>query len=752
MNVLHAVGLKDVGPFESVQFKIEPGLTTIYGLNRSSGKASSNSNFVGKSLLFSSVSDTFYDEPIVGERTDRIRHGTRVASFTNAHGKKILVRRIAKGKTEKIQILEDGVDLKLRTSTIAKEYLANSWPLTQTDYSTFVHIDSRAPHPLVMGSSAERKRFFTEFFNLDKLDAEKKLYAARLRELAKIRAAYDELFSQYKKTQERSLSDVERADLEQRRDTLAESLERLQDEVSAIQSTIRLMQFGVSAKQQIQTLASAYGIISEEVIEQATADNKWELKDVEEKLGESRAWDQYRRDNALYIKAINALSPEAKAFLKEHGRNVAQKLAKNAASNAVRCAAEMSTIDDRLDKIERLLRKDAIERVDAPAEDEQDLRVLQRTYEHHLDHSKKFGKGTCETCGQPVTVKDPNVIYKKLDAIRRKLEQHEAAKRYATVVARRRELKQEHATLMTTHETLEAERKKTLPIARLFKEIRDLPSKPEEFTGKKLQTEVLEKMKAEITERRELLKFVAPHIGTIVEYLALTDEQIKAAKNLDELAEKMNRVQAKYTQALTKLEVDDTIGDQLEEMRTRLRQMKRELRDEPHVKLLVQGYSDKNIKKLAVDAISERLMTLVNSYAARVYQENLQFEFVWDTDVQLLVHRQTPGKKPSTTDVRKLSGAESLFFTLILVCALLNFVPSHKRCNVMILDEPTAHLSPENIEILQDVLKILNGLVPSIIVITPHSEEIYEGARAYTIVKRNGVSVLKKGMPHEIVN
>jgi hypothetical protein len=43
-------------------------------------------------------------------------------------------------------------------------------------------------------------------------------------------------------------------------------------------------------------------------------------------------------------------------------------------------------------------------------------------------------------------------------------------------------------------------------------------------------------------------------------------------------------------------------------------------------------------------------------------------------------------------------------------------------------------------------------MVPSIIVITPHSEEIYEGARAYTIVKRNGVSVVRKGMPHEIVD
>jgi DNA repair exonuclease SbcCD ATPase subunit len=533
---------------------------------------------------------------------------------------------------------------------------------------------------------------------------------------------------------------------------LAESLEGLQERVTAIQSTIRLMQFGVSAKQQIQTLVNAYGTITAEVLEQAIGDNAWELNDVESKLRDSRAWDDYRRDNAKYIEAVNALSPQAKALIKEHGRKKAIELAREAVSTVDRLGTKMSLLDSQIDDIERSLKKALPDAVETPTEDEQDLRTLERVYQHHLEHANKFENGTCETCGQPVKIKDPAIIKKKLKAVREKIEQHEDAKHYQEILLRRRELKTKRKTLTLEYNEMVDERDQALPLAKLYKQIRDLPRKPQEFTGKKLQTEVLEKMKIEILERKELLKFVAPHVETIVEYLALTPEQIQSAKNMDELADKMTRVQGKYTQTLTKLEIDETIRDQLDEMRARLRQMKKELRDEPYVKMLVQGYSDKNIKKLAVDAISERLMTLVNSYAARIYQENLQFEFIWDSDVQLLVHRQAPGKKPNTTDVRKLSGAESLFFTLILVCALLNFVPSNKRCNVMILDEPTAHLSPENIEILQDILKMLNAIVPSIIVITPHSEEIYEGARAYTIVKRNGVSVVKKGMPHEIVD
>lgn len=752
MIIIEALGLESVGPFESVKLKIEPGLTTIYGLNEASGKNAPNGNAVGKSLLLSSLKETVDDEPIVGERSDRIKVGKRAVQFINHAGKRILVRRTAKTQGEKIECFEDGKNQEIRRIGDAKEFISKHWPLTSTEYSTFVHLDSRAPHPLVMGTSAQRKEFFTEFFGLDKLDAERKLYNAKLRELRETRVAFDELLSQYKKTKERLLTDAERADMEKLRDSLGDVLESLQKRVTAVQGTIRLMQFGVSAKTQIETLMNAYGDVSREIIDQAVEDNAWELKDVDEKLTDSRAWDAYRRDNARYIEATNALSENANAFIKKHGREEAQKLAKNAASNAVRLAAEITSIDDRLDEIERSLRTAVVERVDAPAEDEQDLRVLQRTYEHHLEHAEKFGKGKCQTCGQPVTIKDPAIVHKKLDTIRRKLEQHEAAKKYAAVVARRRELKQEHAALVKTYDAAEAERKKALPVARLYKEIRDLPSKPAEFKGRKLETNVLEKMKADIIERRELLKFVAPHVDTIAEYLALTDEQMQAARDIETLSAKMHKAQEQFTQALTKLEVDSTIADQLVEMHARLKKMKVALKDEPYIKMLVDAYSDKNIKRLAVDAIGERLMTLVNSYAMRIFEEDFRFSFVWDSEVRLLVHRRKKGKKDDVTDVRKLSGAESVFFTLILTCALLNFVPAHKRCNVLILDEPSAHMSVHNTEILQNILKIVNTLIPSIVVITPKHTEYYEGARNYTIIKsKSGVATLKKGHPQDFL-
>jgi hypothetical protein len=176
MYIVESIGLQDVGPFEKVQFDIPQGLSVVYGLNRASGRKSRNSNGVGKSLLLASLADTFNDEPIVGERGDRLRTGTRAVRFIPHGGKKTVVRRSTRGKTEKIDVFEDGVDQKIRTIPQGKEFLSRAWPLTTTEYTTFVHLDARIPHPLVMGTSAARKEFFTSFFGLDRLDAERKLY------------------------------------------------------------------------------------------------------------------------------------------------------------------------------------------------------------------------------------------------------------------------------------------------------------------------------------------------------------------------------------------------------------------------------------------------------------------------------------------------------------------------------------------------------------------------------------------------
>src|SRR5271167_165371 len=109
MNVIHAIQLKDAGPFKDVSFKIQPGLSVIYGLNRAGGPQSKNSNGVGKSFLCSSLAEMIYEDPIVGEKQDRVKEGTRAFSFTSAvTKKKVAIIRQMKGRSEKIAVKVDG--------------------------------------------------------------------------------------------------------------------------------------------------------------------------------------------------------------------------------------------------------------------------------------------------------------------------------------------------------------------------------------------------------------------------------------------------------------------------------------------------------------------------------------------------------------------------------------------------------------------------------------------------------------------
>lgn len=749
MQVINAIGLQNYGPFKEVKFKIQPGLTTIYGLNRAGGKASRNTNGVGKSALVSSIPEIVYEEPIVGEKQDRIRSGIRSMSFNNHKGKRVLIQRVATGRTDKVKVKIDGVDQQYRTSSIAKQAAKKLWPITQEEYNTYVHIDSRVPHPLVMGNSAARKSFFTSFFGLDKFDAERKLYAAELAKLKRTRAAYDELRAQYDRQKDQLISEEELAKYQKQDRIYRRKLASLQEQFAAVQNTISLLQFANSARDQIKALSTAcHGNISVEEFAEAEKLNAWELKDALSKLEDAEAWENYQRDTKTYIDAFEALSDKTKRLLSKYGIKKLRVRAEQLAEKRLEVSANLRYAKSNVQALKDTLAQELPNKVTAPDEDEGDLETLRRAYKHQLEHASKFKQGKCETCGQIVKIKDPQVLRSKLESVVKKLNQHAHARAYKEAVTKRKADKAEYAKWVTTLKETKAEEVRLAEWETIHEELINLPEEPQKFEGRKLQVKVCQRMVEEIRERKSLLEYMKPHLDTVIEFLRLSKEDIRAAKSSEGLTTQMNQIQELWSKVQAKLELHKALKEQVEAMRKRLRVMRTELEDEEPLKILVNGYQDKNIKKMAIEAISQRLMILVNRYAQRVFPEQFSFEFRWDTQIQLLVHRHY-GKKVRSSDVRKLSGAESTLFTLILVCALLSFVPSHKRCNLLILDEPAARLSKEMQLVFQDMLQILNQLIPSIIVITPH-DEVYEGAKPYTIVKRNGISTIVEGFPHQV--
>jgi DNA repair exonuclease SbcCD ATPase subunit len=750
MNQIKALHLKDVGPLENIKLKIKPGVSVIYGLNRASGKSSKNSNAVGKSLCFSTISDILYDEPIVGEKQDRLRSGTRILGYLDSKGRKIVVKRQAKGKKDTLRIKVNGEEKKLRTSSFAKEYLKKLWPITQEEYNTYVHIDSRIPHPLVMGSSAERKAFFTSFFNLDIFDNERKLYVAELNKLQRIKAAYNELRHEYLKQKENLLSEEVFKSTKKRIKFLKNKLETLQEKFLSIQETLTLLQFAESAKDQINALNRfCHQHINTEEFERIEKDTQWELKKVENDLNDAEAWEQYQRDNSYYSECYEQLSDKTKYLLDKSDADILRQKARIRAEQNNKLESEIKQLKIRISFLNQQIDIPKPEKVEFPNEDLIDLETLKKAYSHRIQHSEKFKKGTCETCGQIVKITDINVLQTKLKKILRKIQQYNKASEYQEFIKQHKKYKKELDDISEQYDEKLFKYKKYRFWTKVHQELINLPNKPKPFKGKKLQVKVLKLMYKELLDKESLLKYVKPHLQTIIDFSKLTKEDIEKTQKSSSLSLVINTITNKLAKLQAKLQLHSSIEEQLLDMRSRLIKMKKQLKDEEALIYLVKGYQDKNIKKKAIQAISHDLMKKVNIYARKIFPEDYRFELIWDTQISLLVHRKH-GKKILTSDVRKLSGAESVFFTLILVCALLAYVPSHKRCSIMILDEPSARLNKETVLILQDIISILNTLIPSIIIITPNSEELYPNSHNYTIIKQNGISTLVEDHPCNI--
>ena len=749
MNVVHSIRLKDVGVFKDVELKVEPGITVLYGLNRSGGRASKNSNGVGKSLITSSLADLLYEEPIVGEKSDRMRVGSRYTSFTVYRGRKVDLSRVMNGRSEKIGISVDDKELKLRTSTYNRQTLKKLWPISQEEYQTYVHIDGRIPHPLVMGKSVERKAFFTAFFGLDKMDAERKLYTAELSKLSKIKSAFQELRTAYTKAKLDLLDTEAETQVTELVTKYRQQLKNVQQRFNKAQDILRLLNFATSAKSHISTLAKACGgTITEEEVERCVSDNKWELKKATSDLEDAENWTLYQRETSNYTKAIEKLSKSTRARIEKYGVKKALTLAKAKTKERRELLHKSEELREEIGTAKYALDRLKLERVMRPQGELADLETALRSYVHQLEHALQFKSGTCETCGQSVTVKDPRTLESKVTKLRSQIEQHRTYTEFKKAQAERTKLTEIFTSASAELEEVKAKSLALTTWSSVYEELIDLPSKPSPFEGKKLQAEVMRRVMAELVERRSLFDYLVPHLETILEFQALTKDDLELATQVDDMSERMNRVQERLAKVQVKLEVHKTVKTRISEMRTRLVSMKHELKDEPALKLLVQGFQDKVMKKMAVEAIGQRLMALVNTYAAAAFPENYRFEIQWGSQVDILVHRKY-GKRVLTSDVRKLSGAESTIFTLILVCALFAFVPSHKRCNLLILDEPSARLSKEMTDVLQHLLKVLNKFIPSIIVVTPKNDEIFEGARALTIVKQNGYATIRSGFPHQ---
>jgi DNA repair exonuclease SbcCD ATPase subunit len=741
MDGLHIISqrLQKTLMFKDVTWEFTPGLSTIYGLNRASTRTSNNGNGAGKSAFFSLLGENLFETPIVGEKQDALKGGVRTVSAMFGDKKVDIVR-----DGTKLDIMVDGKS-KRRTKPMTKAWLAKHLPVDEESWNTYIHIDARVPHPLVMGSSTARKKFFTSFFGLDKLDIERRLFQAELSKLGKVRAAYNEIKTEYTHVKEK-LSKYDRDQLKASGHEIQAELDELNAKNSRLQNITQLLAFEKSAKAQLdEFMALCPQGASQDTFDELLETAKWNRKTNKADLEEARDWEQYQRDTRKYTEAYNALSGNARKLLLKLGTKKALEKCRGYSGDRRGLEEAHYTAHQNFKWATKVTEKGKPKKVEEPESTKKELRASLDSLEHQYDHARKFKKGQCEACGQSVEIKDPAKLKARIEKAERLLEQHDV---YAAYNEARTEYKKAEKELEASDlEELDAERIKSDKYIAILDELNDLPSRPKKFEGKKLEVKVLERMVEEDKERLRLLEFIQPNLETIIDLHKLSAKHRHAATIAIKLQDKINDCQERLGRIKLKLGLCKELYADYVRIKERIVLMKAQLKDEEALKLLVEGYSDKAMKKMAIKTIASRLMLEVNKYARIVFPEDYTFEFNWESSQMALIVRRKYGKKTLTSDVRKLSGAESKLFTIVLVMALMTFVPKRKRCNVLILDEPTANFSPETTEAFMRILPALNKLFPSIVLITPRTNERYEGAREFTVLKTRTEAKILEGHP-----
>lgn len=724
------LALQGVGPYEDKAiFKIQPGISVIYGLNRTSGKKSKNSNWVGKSLLFSTISEVLYEQPIVGSKQDRITKGLQQIILQDDKDKYLISK-----KNNKYIIKKNGEDLDFVTNKKGpKEFLESIWSLTLEEYETFVHIDSRVPHPLVMGSTAVRKDFFTKFFGLDKVDAERKIYLAELSKLDSVKESYNTLLSTYKLIKKDAILGNELEDLESKVNKLKEKQASMKKSMLEMQERQRLVDLASSLKDELAQLQKDSCFTEQSILDKRDS-LEAQLKQLSKKKDLAKKYQLYKITAKAYEDAYSTLN--------DFEKSVSLEKAEEGYLRYNRCKDRLDSINSYISNIEEKIVNYSDKEPKDPKIDSGKLLDDLSIIKHQINHARIFETGTCPTCGQSVKV-DIDELQKKYDDLLKQKEILDKYKQdkiaYDTYVSLRDNLK----SLKEEKEEYSAKLEKYKKYVSIYKKLSALPEKPEEFEDPIYNLEDINNQYDALSSKYSFYKRMSTFASRLEQYFALEDKTVDTS-----IFETYNSLSNKYFELKTKLESAYSTKEKLSKIESQLTDMRTQLKDVKPLEYLVELFQDKTLKKRIIQIIGNRLMQIVNKYAAVVFNEDYKFSLEWESSQINLLCTRKAGKSVLTSDVRKLSGAESRLFTLILILALLSFVPSNKRPNLLLLDEPDSAMSNETAEAFYKIIKVLSSAIESIVIITV-KDNTYPDTRCYTIV-REGTSKIIEGHPDEL--
>jgi DNA repair exonuclease SbcCD ATPase subunit len=738
--------------FRKARFDLDyKGVSVILGDNRDANAGSTNA--AGKSSFFTEIAELAVDQSSLAGKAGKISPDGRVYLKVQKEKDTWEFLRKNKGGRDVILIKKNGEDQDVRRKGRAQEIIQSVLQRTPEEFFSLDCIDSQRPHDLHRGSTAQRRDFIISMFGLENVDNLRKLFAAELRRIAENRSAYEEVKRQYKSLSEQ-LVDESEVELAVTVERLEKSYKKISDRVNLASEIRNLIEFRDENKSNIEAMTKLLG---DSTLEEVLKQKKKKLRKLESQLQIILAWDKYNERLAEY----NAVKKKAKQIIGE----ITKEEAEVGYEKFIEYEKQIHHIEATLAKLKQELpAKEELnethkryvgnpERLEALWSENRALFVqlteLLGVTEKHTD-----GKDvkTCPVCGSKTSTLIVSDLNRRLESTKSKQKAISECREVVRRVTRRTEILKEARQLsgqLERYRTALAEARGRYNAKRVYDRLPESPNRPVEVSdgdaGSMSEVEARDKIK-KVVRTIDFLERIQPIEAKLHRCQTITAEEKQESDNLEVLRAKLNEivnVLPKKRSALDKMQI---VKREMAELRSRGMELKDSVADEEAYRLLVEAYGNAGIKKLMLQRIGQHLQGCFNKYARFVFSESYRFKVNIDTQFDILVQRRYPGRK-MVSDVRRLSGAESRAFALLLWLSLLSLTPSSKRSNLLILDEPDANLGPEMRENFIKFLPVLNKIVPHIIIISPHLYA-YPDARYFTVVKKNGWSTIVEGNTH----
>lgn len=755
-------------------------LTFIRGLNLDADPASPTSNAAGKTLLTSVIPNVFYFAPPLAlkkkSKKDLLGKGSSIAlTFRAEDGHKYKVTQFP----SKYSIDKDGEDLEITRIPLAEKMIQDLFPLSQVLFYSTCYVSSQKSFPFQQDSDSDRLEYLIDMFRLDQYDRIREYFAQKLRGVkddeVKLSVLEQRRGVLEKKVNEAKASTVtlDATALRSKVKSYEATIFELDKAVHGFNVTLNALSTLLETEEELDSLRSRYSYKESPAVV---------LKWLKEQRTLVRSYENYarlREQHAEYSASIFqelqslVLPEEPKAALSQRKRKLAKALVTyqdelTHQTDASRRYREIIAAGKDVRKSLLSLGVDVdSQKVDLKADLSSQLGVYRATLKLEKlvhDHSDD---ATCPTCLSELDVANTRAAIrsakKAIPDLEARIEAQEHFREYLSLKTKLRSLAFNPDSFGSLQES----------VATTKKEIAKVEDALSVWETEERLTHTLNSIKkpkvvnpptdstltsVSIDESLELCSDILKHLEAKVK-LTQAHPEMANLKKASAIKAMVNRTKASLASTETtlkgkrkalaavasKLQKQVTASSELHmheaELSTTVKEIDSllpSLKVKRLLEVLLKAYGAKGLRTIAANEICGLLETNLNHYRGLVFAEPFSFSVrASELGLSLKVDRGN-GK---VSDVRSLSGAESNFFRLLFILSVLPLLPSDRRTNFLILDEPTSHADDVSRAIFRErFLPAIQQIVPHTFVISPHPDDYAPDSRELLVKKHLGVS------------